>query len=305
MRLSRYQNTLANGVPPPYRGPVNSTDHERRVELGSFLRARRERITPAAVGLPNGGRRRTPGLRREEVAQLAGVGVTWYTWLEQARDINVSAPVLDAIARALRLDQRERAHLFTLSATVDLEAESRRCSALAPGYQLFLDQLDPFPAVALSWRYDILAYNTAYRFLRCDLEDIPPEERNFLWLFFTHPAYVDFVEDRENGARHAVARLRTHLASHLGDPLGHELVSRLLAASPFFAEIWSQHDVAPEDPGYKVFPTAIGRLRVQPQRLLHSEGDGWTMVYTPADGSTAALLPRLLERAPQSVAATA
>jgi transcriptional regulator with XRE-family HTH domain len=262
---------------------------ERRAELASFLRARREHITPEDVGLPGGGRRRTPGLRREEVAQLAGVGVTWYTWLEQSRDINVSAPVLDAIARALRLDQRERAHLFTLSATVDLEAEARRCSALAPGYQLFLDQLDPFPAVALSWRYDILAFNTAYRFLHGDLEEIPPEERNFLWLFFTHPDYVDFVEDRDGGARLAVARLRTHVASHLGDPLGQELVSRLLAASPFFAEIWSQHDVA--------------RNRMLPHRLLHAEGDGWTMVYTPANEQTALQLPRLLSREPQAASA--
>jgi transcriptional regulator with XRE-family HTH domain len=276
---------------------------ERRAELASFLRARREHITPEDVGLPGGGRRRTPGLRREEVAQLAGVGVTWYTWLEQSRDINVSAPVLDAIARALRLDQRERAHLFTLSATVDLEAEARRCSALAPGYQLFLDQLDPFPAVALSWRYDILAFNTAYRFLHGDLEEIPPEERNFLWLFFTHPDYVDFVEDRDGGARLAVARLRTHVASHLGDPLGQELVSRLLAASPFFAEIWSQHDVARNDPGYKVFPSSVGRLRMLPHRLLHAEGDGWTMVYTPANEQTALQLPRLLSREPQAASA--
>jgi transcriptional regulator with XRE-family HTH domain len=274
---------------------MSAADHERRAELGSFLRARRERISPESVGLPGGGRRRTPGLRREEVAQLAGVGVTWYTWLEQARDINVSGPVLDAIARALRLDQRERAHLFTLSATVDLEAEAQRCSALAPGYQRLLDQLDPFPAVALSWRYDILAFNTAYRYLRSDLVEIPPEERTFLWLFFTHPDYVDFVEDRDQGARHAVARFRTHLATHLGDPLGQELVGRLLAASPFFAEIWSQHDVAPDVPGYKVFPTHVGRLRVLSQRLLHSEGDGWTMVYTPADQQTAELLPRLIE----------
>jgi transcriptional regulator with XRE-family HTH domain len=277
---------------------VSSTDQERRAELGSFLRARRERITPEAVGLPGGGRRRTPGLRREEVAQLAGVGVTWYTWLEQARDINVSAPVLDAVARALRFDQRERSHLFTLSATVDLAAASSRCAALSPGYQSFLDQLDPFPAVALSWRYDILAYNTSYRFLRCDLEQIPPEERNFLWLFFVHPDYCDFVEDRDNGARHLVAKFRTGFASHLGDPLGQELVGRLLAASPYFAEIWSQHDVAPNDPGYKVFPTRVGRLRVLPQRLLHLEGGGWTMVYTPADDRTAALLPRLMELAP-------
>jgi transcriptional regulator with XRE-family HTH domain len=281
---------------------VNGNDHERRVELGAFLRARRERISPEDVGLPGGGRRRTPGLRREEVAQVAGVGVTWYTWLEQARDINVSAPVLDSIARALRLDQRERAHLFTLSATVDVEAEARRCSALAPGYLVYLDQRDPFPAVALSWRYDILAVNTAYRFLRTDLELIAPEERNFLWLFFTHPDYVDFVEDRDNGARHAVARFRTHLASHLGDPLGQELVRRLLAASPFFAEIWTEHDVARNELGYKVFPASVGRLRMLPHRLLHSEGDGWTMVYTPADDRTASLLPRLLDRAPAASA---
>jgi transcriptional regulator with XRE-family HTH domain len=285
--------------------PVTHSARERQAELGSFLRARRERITPESVGLPGGGRRRTPGLRREEVAQLAGVGVTWYTWLEQARDIHVSAQVLDAIARALRLDQRERAHLFTLSATVDVETEARRCCSLSPGYQVFLDQLDPFPAVALSWRYDILAYNTAYRFLRCDLEQVPPEERNFMWLFFTHPDYIDFVEDRDKGAHHIVAKFRTQLATHLGDPLGQELVGRLLAASPYFAELWPQHDVAPDDPGYKVFPTAVGRLRVQPQRLLHAEGDGWTMVYTPADDRTAVLMPRLLDRADSRSAASA
>src|SRR5947208_16278944 len=120
----------------------------RRHELANFLRSRRARITPEQVGLPLVGRRRTPGLRREEVAQLAGVGVTWYTWLEQGRDINASPQVLDAIARTLAFDAQERSHLFTLAGTADTNAETR-CARLSPAVELVLDRLEPYPALAV------------------------------------------------------------------------------------------------------------------------------------------------------------
>src|SRR5437763_16247043 len=121
-----------------------TADDLRRVELGAFLRSRRERITPEQVGLRASRRRRTPGLRREEVAQLAGVGVTWYTWLEQGRDINASAQVLDAIARTLLFDPHERAHLFTLAGAPDTTIAGE-CKPLSPTTQPILDQLEPYP----------------------------------------------------------------------------------------------------------------------------------------------------------------
>src|SRR3954463_14595181 len=121
------------------------TVDERRRELASFLRSRRDRLSPAVLGLPDGGRRRTPGLRREEVAQQSGVGVTWYTWLEQGRPINASAAVLAAIARTLRLDRFERAHLFTLAGVADPDLPDEP-DGIDPVVHAVLDQLQPYPA---------------------------------------------------------------------------------------------------------------------------------------------------------------
>src|ERR687887_1269033 len=137
---------------------LTEPDVVRRRALATFLRSRRERITPEQVGLIAGGRRRTPGLRREEVAQLAGVGVTWYTWLEQGRDINVSAQVLDAVARTLRLDRLERNHLFTL-AGLQLGPAQGDCTVLPDSVQKTVDAVSPYPALVLNPRYDILAFN--------------------------------------------------------------------------------------------------------------------------------------------------
>ena len=128
--------------------PAGAAAESRRHELASFLRSRRERISPEQVGLPPGRRRRTPGLRREEVAQLAAVGVTWYTWLEQARDIQVSGQVADAIARALMLDHIERRHLFTLAGTADPHPHLD-CPGMSPAVRTMIDQLEPLPAAGL------------------------------------------------------------------------------------------------------------------------------------------------------------
>src|SRR5215471_6096472 len=124
----------------------------RRAELAAFLRSRRERITPEQAGLPPGSRRRTPGLRREEVAQLSGVGVTWYTWLEQGRDITVSDQVLAAIARSLMLEAYERSHLFALAGSAATQSITRDCQTVSPAMHAMLAQLDPFPAVVQNAR---------------------------------------------------------------------------------------------------------------------------------------------------------
>ena len=151
--------------------PLNGSDVRRR-ELAAFLRNRRERIQPEQVGIRGGRRRRTPGLRREEVAHLAGVGVTWYTWLEQGRDINASAEVLDAIARTLRFDAHEQAHLFTL-AGIATTTIANECLALCPTVQPLIDQLEPYPAMVVNSRLDLLAYNRVYASFFDDLDTIP------------------------------------------------------------------------------------------------------------------------------------
>ncbi len=185
----------------------------RRQELADFLRSRRERATPEHVGIVPGGRRRTPGLRREEVAQLAGVGVTWYTWLEQGRDIKASDQVLDAVARTFRLDRYEREHLFTLAGSATAHV-ARECDEVAPGTLLVLERLGNYPAVVLNGRYDVLAYNRAYEALVGDLGSLCFDERNVLWLIFTSPTMRELLVDWEQVARTCVARYR----AAYGDP---------------------------------------------------------------------------------------
>ena len=277
-------------------------DAIRRRELGAFLRSRRERIAPEQVGLPPSRRRRTPGLRREEVAQLAGVGVTWYTWLEQGRDINASAQVLDAIARTLLFDPHERAHLFTLAGAADTTIADD-CQAVPPAAQLLLDQLEPYPALIVNGRYDILAFNRMWASGFPDIETVPLEDRNALWLLFTHPHWRRVLLDWDDAAARMVAQYRAAMAEHVAEPAWKALVARLHRASPEFAEVWARHDVQPLESRVKRFrhPTA-GLLRLQYTYLWLGQRLGTRMVaYTPADEETR----RRLERVHASFAAAA
>jgi transcriptional regulator with XRE-family HTH domain len=267
----------------------------RRTELAAFLRSRRERIHPEEVGFAPGGRRRTPGLRREEVAQLAGVGVTWYTWLEQGRDINVSEQVLAAVARTLRLDRTERTHLYTL-AGVPVTPSRMACSALTPGTQRILDQLVPFPASVVNKRYDVLAYNEAYRRIILDLDKVPVEERNVLWLAFTYPDWECVFLDEGDLHASLVAGYRGGMAEHVGEPAWRDLTARLLECSPRFAELWSRHDVAGPGTRIKLVDNpAVGLLKLEPYNLWVGQGtDIRVAVYAPADDATGDKLERLL-----------
>ena len=260
---------------------------ERRRELAAFLRSRRERIQPDEVGFAPGGRRRTPGLRREEVAQLAGVGVTWYTWLEQGRDINVSSQVLEAISRTLRLDRLERNHLYTL-AGIALGPATGECDALPDAVHRMLQQVSPYPALVLNPRYDVIAYNDAYTKIVIDLTAIPIEERNILWLTFVSEEWQCAFIDSGSVKLHMVAGYRAALAEHLGDPVWQDFTDRLLASSPVFAELWDRYDVAAPSTKIKVVENArVGLLRIEPVNLwLSQRGQHRAIVYTPADEET-------------------
>jgi transcriptional regulator with XRE-family HTH domain len=262
---------------------------ERRRELATFLRSRRERIRPEEVGFAPGGRRRTPGLRREEVAQLAGVGVTWYTWLEQGRDINVSTQVVEAISRTLRLDRLERNHLYTL-AGITLGPARGDCAALPDSIQRMLDQVSPYPAVVLNARYDVLAFNDAYCKVVVDVGAIPLEERNILWLTFVSQEWQCSFLETETMRMHMVAGYRAAMADHLGEPEWQDLTRRLLASSPLFARLWERYDVAAPSTKIKLLENAkVGLLRVEPANLwLTQLGQLRAIVYTPVDEETEA-----------------
>jgi transcriptional regulator with XRE-family HTH domain len=269
-------------------------DSVRRHELAAFLRSRRERITPEQVGLKPSRRRRTPGLRREEVAQLAGVGVTWYTWIEQGRNVNASAQVLDAIARTLLFDAQERSHLFTLAGATDSPIEADLTS-LPRNAQLILDGLEPFPAVMANGRYDILAWNRVWGSAFPMLEDLPVEDRNALWLIFTHPHWREVIVDWDEAVERMVAQFRVSMGEHVAEPAWKSLVARLQRASAEFREVWARHDVQETDNRIKNFrhPTA-GLLRLEYTSLWLGRRLGTRMTtYTPADAETAAKLDQL------------
>ena len=266
----------------------------RRAELSDFLRSRRERISPEDVGLPAGGRRRTPGLRREEVALLAGVGVTWYTWLEQGREINASVQVLESVARTLQMGPQERWHLFQL-AGVALVPPVPACVQVSDSIRRVLARMDPFPAVVLSPRWDILAYNRSYNWLGGDLDGIEPGERNLAWLLFTHDHWRNLCLRRSEAAAHLVGSMRMAMGQQLDDPLWPRLVQRLREASDEFDRLWRRHDVVDHARPAKDYRSAVGDLHLVANRLgIGQSGLNRMMVYVPRDEVTEARLHELV-----------
>src|SRR6202453_1027331 len=226
-------------------GMMGSVSDVRREELAAFLRSRRERISPEDVGLPPGSRRRTSGLRREEVAQLAGVGVTWYTWLEQGRPINASSHVLDAIARTLKLDPVERVHLFRLAGVPGSDTRGP-CSADCPLPAEVQDVLDAFtavPAYVVNERFDLLAWNDMYATIYPRVTSAPASERNTLLATLTTPACCNPVGSAGTVCTCMIGQLRAAYARHVGDPAWTHFIRTLEAASPAFAKTWAGHDV--------------------------------------------------------------
>jgi len=268
----------------------------RRSELAAFLRSRRERVTPEDVGLPAGARRRTAGLRREEVAQLAGVGVTWYTWLEQGRPIRASVQVLEAVARTLRLDPTERRHLFRLAEVPDTTAPDHASPLLRPQVQVILDGLNPLPATVVTERFDILAWNAAHAVLFPRTAEVPPEERNTLLYCFARAECCNAMENRNDQRAALVAQLRAAYGHHVGDPAWTAFIRRLEAASPEFTAMWATQDVAHPHYHRKVFRHPLyPRLAMTSTSFAVQAAPGARMVvYTPDDEATRAAMERLL-----------
>ncbi|WP_355659683.1 helix-turn-helix transcriptional regulator [Halomonas salifodinae] len=222
-----------------------------RSELTDFLVHHRHKLTPADVGLPSSGRRRTPGLRREEVATLAGVGLTWYTWFEQGRDINVSESFLLRVSKALKLDDAECCHLFLLAHRRPPPMEAYQWQAIPPLIQALMDDM-PRPAYVINLRWDVIAWNATADDL-FGFSSREAGERNMIRLAFADPALRQRLPDWQQDAPRLLAQFRCDLAAAPRDPAMQELIESLAKLSPDFRRWWEQ-------PNHETYRYGIGHL---------------------------------------------
>lgn len=261
----------------------------RRAALGAFLRSRRERLTPSDLGLPASPRRRTPGLRREEVALLSGVSVSWYSWLEQGRPIAASRQVLDALAGTLRLTAAERHHVLTLAGEAEpAPTAPEGCPAVGDHLRATVEALFPLPACLLDRHWDILAHNPAEAALYDGFEELPATRRNFIWLYFGWLPMRTLVKNWETEASAILAQFRASADRHPTDPRFADIVADVTAVDPDFPDRWRRHDVAAFNPALKRFDhPALGFLTFRPAKLIAAEDpDLHLVVRHPADPST-------------------
>ncbi|MEU6089239.1 helix-turn-helix transcriptional regulator [Streptomyces sp. NPDC047085] len=258
-------------------------------DLGDFLRSRRARIRPEEVGLPSHGRRRVPGLRREEVAQLAGVSVDYYIRLEQGRGPSVSDAVLDAIARVLRLDETEHTYLRTVARPRGRRERRPATPRVRQGVQLLLDSMERTPAFVLGRRMDVLAWNALGDAVG-GFSRMAPGERNMPRQVFLDPAARDLYPEWAAVAAQTVANLRIGAGRYADDPELCALVGELSLKSEDFRRLWADHQVKECAYGVKKVRHPVAGLLTLPYETLTvpTDPDQTIVVYTPEPGSETA-----------------
>ena len=264
-------------------------------QLGTYLRNRRTRLDPAAFGF-SGDRRRTPGLRREEVAQRANISPTWYTWLEQGRGGAPSADVLDRIATGLMLTEAEREHLFMLGLGRPPEIRYKRVDGVTPRLQRVLDALEVSPAIVKTATWDVVAWNRAAAVLLTDYAKLPREQRNILRLMFGNPRVRAAQEDWQSVARFVVGAFRADVARAGAGEDVTRLVHELSRASSEFDALWRDNEVVAHGEGLK-------RIRHPEAGLLELEFSAFAVdgrpelgmvVYNPASQASADCIRTLI-----------
>ncbi|GHO55876.1 helix-turn-helix transcriptional regulator [Ktedonobacter robiniae] len=275
-----------------------TNNNEQRGELATFLRTRRARLSPTDVGLPRTARRKTVGLRREEVAQLAGVGVTWYTWLEQGREINVSVQVLDSLARTLRLSAEEKTHLFLLAGQVPLQHPAPQQEHASPFLQKFLEHQGSSPAYIMGRRWDVLVWNRAACQVIADFAALSVGERNIVRLIFTNEEFRRRFVDWEGIAQRVLAQFRASSSHYRDDERLGALIMDLQHCSPEFARWWPRHEVQGRQDGQKeIIHSQTGLLTLDHSTFQIDGSPGLKMViYLPANEETAKKLEQLYKQ---------
>ncbi|GHO68189.1 transcriptional regulator [Ktedonobacter sp. SOSP1-52] len=271
---------------------------KRRAGLADFLRTRRARLRPEQFDLPTGARRHTPGLRREELAQLVGVGISWYTWLEQGRDIQVSDHVLSRLADILLLDGEERRHLFTLARGHVLlpgEPDGEKLSQNTP-YQAILDSF-LYPAQLLDHRLSVVAWNDSANQLFGDYAVLSERERNLAWSLFMDPLQRQRFVHWERAARGCIAHLHAMRDQYGDDAWVTELIADLSASSPEFRAWWPEHKILLTcNSSSEMYHPLVGHLTFQLTTFtVPQQPDRGMVVYTPLpQDDTAAKLGALM-----------
>ena len=267
-------------------------------ELAAFLRTRRERLDPRDVGLSARRQaRRTPGLRREEVAELAGISIDYLVRLEQARPLRPSADVVEALAGALRLTPDERTYLYDLTRQRP-RATAEPATTAAPPLARLVAGLSPLPAMLMNHRYDILAWNPEMARLLVDFDTLPPRQRNAMWLCLIHPAVREYYADRERVTREGIAHLRAAWAAHPEDRVLNDLIAQCIAHNERFARLWAEREVRTNGRGHKVIrhPDA-GEIAVHFEVLMPlQDSDQRLMICRAADEESQAAMDRLRAR---------
>ncbi len=273
-------------------------DAKRRTELADFLRTRRARLHPEQFGLATPGRRRTPGLRRDEVAHLTGVGVSWYTWLEQGRDITVSDQVLERLAQTFQLKQDERRHLFLLArGMVPVANASTETASLPHGLQAILDALNTNPAYLLDHRFTLVAWNKSACRVFGDFSLLSERDLNRIWQIFVHPSSRQLFVDWAQAAHHAVMNFRAAYDQYTGDHQFEHLLADLQQKSPEFRTLWAQHNVEAACNFFQekeLNHPQVGRLSLQNATLIVPVDPPLHLVtYTPSSQETLSKLATL------------
>lgn len=277
--------------------PAARSLERSRIELAEFLRSRRERLTPEEVGLPSGGRRRTPGLRREEVATLARVGLSWYTWLEQGREISVSSTFLDNLSRALKLDATERRHLYLLAQQRPPCEPGRTWCVVPPLIIRLIEDLDARPSYVLNLRWDVLAWNDAADRLFGFSEQIP-ERRNLLWMLFTSKRLRQLLDPWEGQAVQIFSSFRRDFVQGTQDADIVGLVKDLERVAPEFCDWWNRQDIHGPCQGIRYFRLdGIGQMVFEHTTLTVDVDRHLRLVYyaPQMDGAQGATFERWLK----------
>lgn len=268
-----------------------------RKDLAEFLRRVRERLRPSDVGLPAGSARRTPGLRREEVARLAHISVEYYARLEQARGSSPSARVLSELARALRLSDDERVHLFELAGVAPQSPAGPASDVPATVLDL-LEHMTDIAAFVVNARYDVIAWNPLAAALLEDFSAVPPDRRNLIYRHFLHPdpaARHYGMSGAEDFGRLAVGQLRTAAGRYPNDPGIRTLVATLRRRSPEFTALWADHHVETGFHHRKMMRhPVVGALQLNCDTLAVPQRDQYLVCFTAAQGSPSAEALRLL-----------
>lgn len=268
-------NTLSSQV-------LKTTPLFRRRELARFLKAKRDALAPEILGFPKGRRRRTPGLKREEVASLAFVSVTWYSWLEQARDVRVSQDVLERIAKALRLSPSDSSYMFTLAGYTKKD-EQKPKEEINAGIQRVLDGFQLAPVMVVNDRFDCLSCNSLAEFIFKWQGHGGPFGNNFLWRAFMDPSRRKLYTDWEEKVHQSVGLLRTSYASHVGDSEFESLIKELSENSNEFANYWNKQSTTSLAPATVTWMLPqYGPIQVHSLRMVCLGISNQTVLFFPA-----------------------